>query len=205
MATNADRAPRLLPTVIEQCRHRRGELKLADSTGAKLTGGETLVRALVLRRILRKHYLADDERMVGVMLPSTVAGAVTNLTLAFDKRVSVNLNFMLSRDNLYQCIERAGLRHIITSRKVLERLEMEQRPEHVILEDVPGLVGKRDKLIAAAEAMAMPVGMLVRKLELDDIEPDDLFTILFTSGSTGEPKGVMLSHANVASNCLAVN
>jgi len=205
MATNADRAPRLLPTVIEQCRHRRGKLKLADSTGAKLTGGETLVRALVLRRILRRHYLADDERMVGVMLPSTVAGAVTNLTLAFDKRVSVNLNFMLSRDNLDQCIERAGLRHIITSRKVLERLEMEQRPEHVILEDVPGLVGKRDKLIAAAEAMAMPVDMLVRKLGLDDIQPDDLFTILFTSGSTGEPKGVMLSHANVASNCLAVS
>lgn len=204
MSTSADRSVRLLPAVIHQCRNRRGELKLADSTGAKLTGGETLVRALVLRRVLRRHFLADDEKIVGVMLPSTVAGAVTNLALAFDRRISVNLNFMLNQATLDQCSERAGLQHIITSRKVLERLGMEQQPEHIILEDIPALVSKRDKAICAAEGMALPVDLLVRRLGLHEIEPDELFTILFTSGSTGEPKGVMLSHDNVASNCEAV-
>lgn len=204
MSTSDGSAFRLLPTVIERCRHRRGQLKLADTTGAKLTGGETLVRALVLRRILRRHFLAADERMVGVMLPSTVAGAVTNLALALDRRVSVNLNFMLNQATLDQCVARAELKHIVTSRKVLERLGMEQRPEHIILEDIPALVTRRDKAIGVAEGLAMPVGMLVRRLGLDQIEPDELFTILFTSGSTGEPKGVMLSHNNVASNCAAV-
>ena len=201
MSTSVDRPFRLLATAIEQCRHRRGELKMADTTGARLTGGETIVRALILRRILRRHFLADDERTVGVMLPSTVAGAVTNFALALDRRVSVNLNFMLNSATLDRCVERAGLRHIITSRKVLERLNMEQRPEHIILEDVPGLVGRRDKAICAAEGLVMPIELLVKRLGLDKTAPDELFTILFTSGSTGEPKGVMLSHANVASNC----
>ncbi len=204
MATSAESRLQLLPTVIAQCRKRRNTLKLADSTGAKLTGNETLVRALVLRRVLRRHFLEEDERMVGVMLPSTVAGAVSNLALAFDRRVSVNLNFMLSRDALNQSIAQAGLRHIITSRKLLERLEMPQRPEHIILEDIPALVGKRDKLAAAADGMALPTALLVRKLGLHEIEPDELLTVLFTSGSTGEPKGVMLSHDNVASNGRAM-
>jgi acyl-[acyl-carrier-protein]-phospholipid O-acyltransferase/long-chain-fatty-acid--[acyl-carrier-protein] ligase len=204
MSMSDDRTLDLLPTVIRECRRRRRTLKLADTTGARLTGGETLVRTLVLRRILRRHFLAEDERMVGIMLPSTVAGAVTNLALALDRRVSVNLNFMLSRAMLGQCVERAGLRHIITSRRVLERLEMEQRPEHIVLEDVPALVTKRDKLAAAAQGMALPAGMLARRLGLHEIEPDELFTILFTSGSTGEPKGVMLSHGNIASNCRAM-
>ncbi len=136
------------------------------------------MRALVLRRILRRHFLKDDEQMVGIMLPSTVAGTVSNLTLALDRRVSVNLNFMLSRNALDQCIEQAGLRHIITSRKLLDRLDMPQRPEHIILEDIPALVGKRDKLAAAAEGMAMPVDLLVRKLGLNKVDPDELFTVL---------------------------
>jgi len=204
MSTSNVHSFRLLPTVIQQCRHHRGALKLADSTGAQLTGRETLVRALVLRRILRRHFLADDEQMMGIMLPPTVAGAVTNLALALDKRVAVDLNFLLPRATLDQCVERAGLRHIITSRKLLDRLGMDRQPEHIILEDVPGLVGVRDKAICAAEGLAMPVEMLVRRLGLDEIAPDDLFTILFTSGSTGEPKGVMLSHDNIASNCAAL-
>jgi acyl-[acyl-carrier-protein]-phospholipid O-acyltransferase/long-chain-fatty-acid--[acyl-carrier-protein] ligase len=204
MRTNVDRTSPFLPTVIEQCRKRRRRLKLADSTGAKLTGGETLVRALALRRILRRHFLAEDEQRVGIMLPATVAGAVSNLTLALDRRVSVNLNFMLSRESLDQCIEQAGLRHIITSRKLLERLEMPQRPEHIILEDIPALVGKRDKLAAAVQGMALPIDLLVRRLGLHEIDPNEPFTVLFTSGSTGEPKGVMLSHGNVASNCQAM-
>ena len=143
MSTSPVRSSQFLPTVIEQCRKRRSKLKLADSMGAKLTGGETLVRALVLRRVLRRHFLAENEQMIGIMLPPTVAGAIANLALALDRRVSVNLNFMLSRNALDQCIEQAALRHIITSRKPDDLPAFMMTICQAVKEISPALAGKR--------------------------------------------------------------
>ena len=190
-----------LQTVIRQCRGaRRKTVKIADSTGASLSGNDTLVRALALRRVLRRHYLAPDERYVGILMPPTVAGAVANLALAFDKRVSVNLNYVLTPDALQHCIDQAGIRHVITSRKVLERLDLSFNATVIILEDIAPLVTTADKAAAAALGMVAPVAVIEKALGLDSIREDDLLTVLFTSGSTGEPKGVMLSHGNIASN-----
>ncbi|MGD9712134.1 MAG: AMP-binding protein [Thermomicrobiales bacterium] len=194
----------LLHQVLRQCRGGRKSPKLSDSTGASLTGGETLVRALALRQVLRRELLKPDERTVGVLMPPTVAGAVVNLALALDRRVSVNLNFVLSRDGLQQSIDLAGIEHVITSRKVMERLDIAFDAPIIFLEDLPARVTRRDKAVAGLLGMATPVPVLERILGLDNIRSDDLFTILFTSGATGEPKGVMLSHENVWSNCQAI-
>src|SRR3712207_9316301 len=80
-----------------QLRKRADVTTLSDSTGASLTGRQTLVRALVLRRLLRRKLVAD-ERNIGVLLPPTVAAAVTNLALALDRLVAVNLNYSLSAE-----------------------------------------------------------------------------------------------------------
>jgi acyl-[acyl-carrier-protein]-phospholipid O-acyltransferase/long-chain-fatty-acid--[acyl-carrier-protein] ligase len=194
----------LLPGVLRRCRKQRRRTKLSDSTGASLTGGETLVRALALRRVLRRHYLAPDEEHVGVIMPPTVAGAVVNLALSLDRRAPVNLNFVLSADALQHSIELAGIRHVITSRKVLERLKLSFNATTIILEDIPPLVTALDKAAAAAMGLAMPLPLLERQIGLHQISDDDLFTILFTSGATAEPKGVMLSHRNIAVNVEAV-
>ena len=100
----------LLRNVISQLRKRAGVTTLSDSTGASLTGRQTLLRALVLRRLLRRE-LAADERNVGVLLPPTVAAAVTNLALALDRRVAVNLNYSLSAELVRFSLREAGLRH----------------------------------------------------------------------------------------------
>ncbi len=122
--------------VIAQLRKRANVVTLSDSTGAALTGRETLLRALVLRRLLRRTAPAD-ERAVGILLPPTVAAAVTNLALALDRRVAVNLNYSLSEELVQYSIAEAGVRRVITSRAFLERMPLDLGGvETVILEDL---------------------------------------------------------------------
>ncbi|HEX2252244.1 MAG TPA: AMP-binding protein, partial [Thermoanaerobaculia bacterium] len=95
------------------------------------------------------------------------------------------------------CVRQAGLRHVITSRRVAEKLPFRFDVELVYMEDLRERATRLDKLLAAAEAFVLPAAVLERRLGLHRAAPDDLLTVIFTSGSTGEPKGVMLSHSNI--------
>ncbi len=194
---------------LRRCKDRLFSEKIADSTGASLTGGQLLARTLVLRRLLRRHVLAGDEQYVGLLLPPTAAGIVANAALALDRRIAVNLNYTTSSEVMNHCIRRSGIRHVLTSEKFLEKLKERQpieiEAELVPLETLRDKVTVLDKLVAALSAYAVPSVVLERCLGLHRIDPDDVLTVIFTSGSTGEPKGAMLTHANVASNVDAMN
>jgi len=188
---------------LRNCRRAMRRPKAADSTGARLTSAGVLTRALILRRLLLREILAEDEKRVGLLIPPTVAGVVTNAALALAARVAVNLNYAVrSSDVLNDCIARAGIRHVLTSRKVMEKLDLEIDAELVFLEDLAERIKPADKLFAAMQAWCVPSAILERRLGLTRIDPEELATIVFTSGSTGIPKGVMLTHHNLSSNVL---
>jgi acyl-[acyl-carrier-protein]-phospholipid O-acyltransferase / long-chain-fatty-acid--[acyl-carrier-protein] ligase len=200
----AQKTTSLLRNVIAQLRQRADMTTLSDSTGASLTGRQTLVRALVLRRRLRRA-LPPDERKIGVLLPPTVAAAVTNLALALDRRVAVNLNYSLSEKLVRFSLQEAGLRHVITSRAFLERMPIDLGETGVILiEDLAKGASAIDKSLAALLAF-LPLPLLERVLGIDAIPEDDLMTIIFTSGSTGRPKGVMLPWRSIEANTRMVD
>ncbi|MEM6799067.1 MAG: AMP-binding protein [Planctomycetota bacterium] len=186
--------------MIRTCRKRLRGWKVADSTGESLSGGQLLTRTLVLRRLLLREVLAPDEQYVGLLLPPSNGATIVNAAVSMAKRVSVNLNYSVSSTVLNACIRRAGIRHVLTSRKVLDKLDLEIDAEVFCLEDLKDKVTTADKVLSAFEAYAMPAGMLERKLGIDKIQSDDELTVIFTSGSTGEPKGVVLTQENVGSN-----
>ena len=164
-----------------------------------------LMRSLILRRLLRRHVLQADEQHVGILVPPSSGGVVTNLAVSFDRRVAINLNYTVSADVMNECIELASIRHVLTSRKIMEKLDLQINAELIYLEDLKPHVTLADKLVSALAAYVLPAGWLARSLNLWQTRADDVLTIIFTSGSTGIPKGVMLTHANVRSNVDAVN
>jgi len=195
--------PRLF---IRRCREKGARIKVADSSGVKLSGNDLLLRTLALKRIIDREVLQsrfksiEDEKHVGVLLPPTVPAVVVNMALTLSRRVAVNLNYTVSESIINRCIEQAQIKHVLTSRKVMEKLGMNLNAQVVYLEDLKDKATLGDKIVAFTQSKLMPEGMLASQFQLHKNKPDDRLTIIFTSGSTGIPKGVPLTFNNIASN-----
>ncbi|PQO26545.1 MFS transporter [Blastopirellula marina] len=206
-ATRHDRVVPPVQSFLKACKKRLFTRKCADSTGVDLTGGKLLAGVMIMRRLLNRHVLADreTEQFVGVLLPPTAAGVVVNAALALDRRTTVNLNYTVGNDVLNSCIRQAGVKHVLTSRKFLEKFDYQLDAEIVLLEDLKTKPTTMDKVACGAAAFLTPSSILSWQFGLGQIEPEDLVTVIFTSGSTGQPKGVMLTQSNIASNVQAVD
>ena len=182
---------------VRSARRHWKKLAIADSSGKELTFGRTLVGALLLRKALRKELSGDPEE-VGVLIPPSAGGALVNLALAMDFRVAVNLNYTASNKAIQSAMEQSGLRTLITSKKVMEKFPDLPKPDRVLfVEDLAGGLSGFDKVLGLLKARLLPASLLV----CDRMwRPEDPLTILFSSGSTAAPKGVMLTHHNILSN-----
>jgi len=204
----ADRQPPFVAPArkfIRVCKKRKFRFKAADSAGTQVTGGQALMRTLILRRLLKKHVLGADEQYVGVLIPPSFGGMATNMALALDKRVAVNLNYTVTNEIMNQCIRQAGIKHVLTSRKVMEKFDFQFECEVVYLDDLREKLALSDKLAGVLGAFVTPAALLERQLGLQHSQQDDVLTIIFTSGSTGVPKGVMLTNQNIATNVTAMD
>jgi acyl-[acyl-carrier-protein]-phospholipid O-acyltransferase/long-chain-fatty-acid--[acyl-carrier-protein] ligase len=178
---------------IRSARRNWNRFAMADSSGRELTHGRALAGSILVSDWTRRN--STDNEMVGVLLPASAGGALANMGLTLAGRVPVNLNFTAGKDAMASAIEQCGIRKIITSKMFLAKAKLEATAGMVYLEDILAHVSGLAKVWAMVRARIAPARALVEARE-----PDSLATVLFSSGSTSTPKGVMLSHFNVISN-----
>lgn len=172
---------------------------MADSSGRELTYGRALIGSLLVARWIRKN--RQPEKMIGLLLPSSVGGALANTGVMIAGKVPVNLNFTAGRESMASAVQQCGIRTILTSKVFLAKAKLEPMPSMVYMEDILGQMSGFAKLRALAAARLLPARWLAAGGKRNS---DSLATVIFSSGSSGVPKGVMLSHHNVLSNIQAM-
>lgn len=217
--------------LILSARQNWGRKAIADTSGKTLTYGRTLVGAVALagklERMISQNLLVETSRWdvsdapaadapaarlysppgpleghVGILLPPSVGGVLANLALMLLGRIPVNLNYTAAEGSLRSAVGQCGITTIVTSRAFLEKVPSLPHLEGmVLLEDILPTIGTTDKLLALAKARLLPPRLLCKR---DGFSADSVATVIFSSGSTGEPKGVMLSHHNIMSNIEAL-
>lgn len=200
----ADRPP-LHRSAIQAFRRHPLRLAFADLTRPKVSCFQALVGLIALARVLRSSWRGQEA--VGILLPPSVGGALVNMAATLSGRTTVNLNFTAGRTGMASAIERAALRTVVTSRLFVAKanLELPEGVTYLWMEDLRPRIGTIDKLVAMVLALVAPVRLLERVAGAERPPTiDDLATVIFSSGSTGEPKGVMLSHFSIDSNVNSV-
>ncbi|MGX1496661.1 acyl-[acyl-carrier-protein]-phospholipid O-acyltransferase/long-chain-fatty-acid--[acyl-carrier-protein] ligase [Labrenzia sp. MBR-25] len=175
--------------------HGHGKLALEDPVSGKLSAGKLLTGVSVLGRKLVQH--TSGEETLGIMLPNANGAAVTVLATMSAGKVPAMINFTAGQENILAACRAAEVRTLLSSRAFVKQARLEQLASNledhvriIWMEDLRAEIGFADKIR----------GLLTKSRPLVQRQADDTAVILFTSGSEGTPKGVVLTHRNILSN-----
>jgi acyl-[acyl-carrier-protein]-phospholipid O-acyltransferase/long-chain-fatty-acid--[acyl-carrier-protein] ligase len=194
---------------LATARRLGGQTSIIDFDGTVLSHTRVLTAVLLFARKIKM--LCNDEQNIGLLVPTSAGGIIVNLACLLRGKTVVNLNYTASREALQQSMAKAGIKTIFTSKRFIAKLRTRgldpdaafENATIYNLEDIRQQIPKTARLHAYCAASILPAWLL-RLVYAGKTRTDDVAAILFSSGSEGAPKGVMLTHRNIMGNIKQV-
>lgn len=194
----------LSETIFDKLKEVSNNMIIADSTGLELSANRFLTASILFKNLLEKKVEGQN---IGLLIPSSAAGAFINNSILMMGKTAVNLNYTAQLDSLKLAVEKAEVKTIVASSKFVEKLKAKgidissllELVEVIYLEDIKKEISKISGLVTLLCVKFLP-SFLLKSIHIKKIKKDDTVLIMFSSGSEGEAKGIELSSDNVLGN-----
>jgi len=188
----------LAETFVRACRKNWRKEYMSDTSGQRLSFGKTLIASIALADKIKAQ--TASRQNIGIFLPSSVAGALANYAVTLLNKTAVNLSYTASEVDRAYMLETSEIKTVLTSRIFLKKIgvEADTLPDVILMEDVMKTLTAQDKRRAFFKAR---FGFRKKLAHIPkDFSVEDTAVILFSSGSSGRPKGVQLTQHNIQSD-----
>lgn len=195
---------------LRRAKSKGNDFAIADSSGKQLSHHQAIAAVWFLARKIRPQ--VKNSQNIGLLLPTSLGGALANLATWTMNKTAVNLNYTASSDSVQHAITQAEIKHVITSRLFLKRLASKGFPLDELLENLT-VFYLEDLLKHSKRAIVLNL-LAIKLLPFFIIKPwmlklghrvNQVAAILFSSGSEGKPKGIELTHQNLLGNAKQVS